>query len=103
MDIRNNHTPPARTPPPNENGQEVTPVSEATRVAFRWGNSKAIKEAAQAFEILMPKTHTQGCNAALFAMLVEIRDLGIMQGAGDTSNLKALIADFEQLAKIDGA
>lgn len=100
--IDNKHAPPARTPPP-ENGKAVTPISEATRVVFRWGNSNAIKDVAQAFEILMPKTHTQGCNAALFAMLVEIRDLGIMQGAGDTSNLKALIADFEQLAKIDGS
>lgn len=99
----NRHTPPARTAPSPESKRAVTPVTEATRVVFRWGNSKAIEDAAKAFEILMPKTHTQGCNAALFAMLVEIRDLGIMKGAGDTSILKALIADFEQLAKIDGA
>ena len=96
------HAPPAQTPTP-ESKRAIAPVSETTRVVFRWGNSKAIEDAAKAFEILMPKTHTQGCNAALFAMLVEIRDLGNIGGAGDTSELKALIADFEQLAKIDGA
>ncbi|MDN3562144.1 hypothetical protein [Vreelandella neptunia] len=100
-DTKHNHTPPSRTPPPNDSEASTVTITEATRVAFQWGSADAIEDAAKAFNILMEKPFTQGFGAPLFAMLVEIRDLGIMKEAGDTTKLKALIADFEHLAKTE--
>lgn len=70
-------------------------------MAFQWGSADAIEDAAKAFNILMKKPFMQGLGAPLFGMLVEIRDLGIMKEAGDTTKLKALIADFEHLAQAE--
>lgn len=68
----------------------------SVRTFFALGNTKAIKEVAQAFEVLTGTTHlTTTHSSYLFALLVELRQIHCSQGAyGNGQRAKELLQDF---------
>lgn len=80
------------------------PAPDSVRTYFGVGSTVAIKDVAQAFEILTGQRFlTSVHSSSLFALLVELRHMHQTEGAlGDPQRAKELLQDFISHAKAEG-